>query len=546
MLLRRARRASRRALRISRIYKNNRPHALREAGLVAGLSNRPTRARAFLARSVAIAAERGMRYEEALSLAEIGRLGDAWLWPESTTAGAEGRQRLADLRAAAARVVTDSEPQQEPAGVTLSLVDRFDTLLDHGRRLATGLSRDVVFAGVGEAAEKLLRAEDCAIFDVSDDGSPSEEIDDHSISSSLISLAIERGRPVSNVNAPEGGPGDSLVLADVRSFLCAPIYERGEVTACFYATHRGVGELFGDDELRLAEFIATVAGAALENARGFAEVDKLTRSLEERVEARTSQLTTTLRELERVNEELKEASEAKSDFVSMVSHELRTPLTPIVGLSSTMLQRWDSMDEGIALECLEAIHRQGTRLTRLVDDLLEVSRIESGTVEADPRQVNVAAVITTTLDELPSADGVDVRCPTDLMAMADPDRLQQILVNYLENARKYGRPPVEIVAQVAGPWVEISVRDHGDGVPTEFTDDLFQKFARSESAKELSGSGLGLSIVRGLARAQGGEAWYEPNEPHGSRFSVRLPLSSAPRRAFDESPAASTVTDAGS
>jgi signal transduction histidine kinase len=108
--------------------------------------------------------------------------------------------------------------------------------------------------------------------------------------------------------------------------------------------------------------------------------------------------------------------------------------------------------------------------------------------------------------------------------MADRDHLEQILVNYVSNALKYGESPVRIDAHRRHRWVEVVVADEGDGVPEEFVPRLFEKFAQAGRIRSGSGTGLGLSIVRGLARAQGGEAWYEPVEP-GSRFCVRLPVS---------------------
>ncbi len=530
-LVREARRAARSARVIARTYRNNQPHALRESGLVAALAHRPRRACRLLRRSVEVAAARGMAHEEALSRREYGRLGEQLGWADASEIASNGARTL-DAMESEVRPLVDEPTEPVDGAVTLSLVDRFDTLLDQGRRLATGLSRHTVYTAVERAATKLLRAEHCTVLDITDDGQVqhTHPADESSLSSSLIQEATERGRPVVSHTDLTGDPSESLVLAGVRSALCAPVFERGRLTACFYVTHGQVASLFGEDEVRLAEFVATLAGAALENARGFAEVEGLQRSLERRVAERTQQLTTTLHELERLNEELQETNRAKGEFVSMVSHELRTPLTPIVGLSSTMLQRWDSMEDALREECLGSIHRQGVRLASLVDDLLEMSRIESGTLEADTREIVVGDVLSATLEQFSDhLVEVEVDCPTDVVAMADPDRLHQILTNYLENAHKYGTAPIRVEARFEGPWVQISVSDHGPGVPEEFRDQLFERFARAEESKHLSGTGLGLSIVHGLARAQGGEVWYEPNEPTGSRFCVCLPRSSRRR-----------------
>lgn len=518
--IRRAQVAARSARLIAATYPNNRAHALRESALVAALAGRRRRARRWMRRSIAAAEARGQRGELAASLDAFATVGDALGWAGTGGAATEAARVAAEIRGPQRNASADPAPSGE--GITLSLVDRFSSLLDQGRSIARGLTREAVFSAVEQAAIELLRAEHCVVLGV--EGIDSKLATDGSFTASMVREAVESLRPVIARDRDATAVSDSLMVSGISSAICAPILEHGRVTACFYATHGRLSDLFGDDELRLAEFVATLAGAALENARGFGEVEALKRSLEERVEARTGQLTTTLHELERLNTELRDANEAKSDFVSMVSHELRTPLTPIVGLSSTMMQRWRTMTPETVSECVEAIHRQGTRLTRLVDDLLEVARIESGTIESEPRQVNIAHIIGTTISEGGHVDTpIRVDCPPDLLAMADPDRLQQILTNYLENARKYGAPPFSVTASAAGPWVQVSVEDHGPGVPAEFIGNLFDKFARAGAVKDVPGTGLGLSIVQGLARAQGGEAWYEPGEPDGSRFCVRLP-----------------------
>ena len=518
--IRRARAAARSARLIATTYPNSRAHALRESALVAALAGRSRRARRLLHHSIAAAEARGQRGELAASLDALATVAAALGWEGSDEIAAQAAQVGAEVRGR----LPDSGVRPAPpgVGVTLSLVDRFASLLDQGRSIARGLTREAVFAAVEEAAIELLRAEHCVVLGV--EGIDNKLDTDGSFTASMVREAVESLRPVIARDRDATAVSDSLVVSGVSSAICAPIIEHGRVTACFYATHGRLSDLFGEDELRLAEFVATLAGAALENARGFGEVEALKQSLEERVGARTQQLTTTLHELERLNTELRDANEAKSDFVSMVSHELRTPLTPIMGLSSTMMQRWQSMKPETVSECIEAIHRQGTRLTRLVEDLLEVARIESRTIESEPRQVDIGHVISTTIAEAGNADTpISVDCPPGLLAMADPDRLQQILTNYLENARKYGEAPFRVTARAQGHWVEVSVEDQGPGVPAEFVGSLFDKFARAGSVKDVPGTGLGLSIVQGLARAQGGEAWYEPGVPEGARFCLRLP-----------------------
>lgn len=247
----------------------------------------------------------------------------------------------------------------------------------------------------------------------------------------------------------------------------------------------------------------------------------------------TGELYSTVQELKRVNGELDNANrdlqasnQTMKDFVAIASHDLRGPVSAILGFASTMLQRWNSFEDREKQDYLTIIERRSKYLTRMLDSLLTVSRIEAGAIEVHRETIDVAAAIDEVLEEFDDrAEQVEIRCPDSLKVVADPDHLHRILVNYISNAFKYGKPPVEVVATDTGEWVELAVRDRGNGIPQEFAPRLFHKFARAESdgTHTEKGSGLGLSIVSGLAQANHGEAWYETNKPRGSTFGVRLP-----------------------
>ena len=247
----------------------------------------------------------------------------------------------------------------------------------------------------------------------------------------------------------------------------------------------------------------------------------------------TAELYSTVQELKRVNEQLdganrdlQAANETMKDFVAIASHDLRGPVSAILGFASTMLQQWDSFEDSEKQDYLTIIERRSRYLTRMLDSLLTVSRIESGAIKVHRETINVSDAIEEVLEEFSDrADQVEVRCPDSLRCLADPDHLHRILVNYISNAFKYGGPPVEVIASDNGEWVELAVRDGGNGIPKDFAPRLFHKFARAETdaTRTEKGSGLGLSIVSGLAQANNGEAWYETNKPRGSAFCVRLP-----------------------
>ena len=229
--------------------------------------------------------------------------------------------------------------------------------------------------------------------------------------------------------------------------------------------------------------------------------------------------------LEHLNEELQQTSDLKSRFVAMASHELRTPLTAIEGFAGTLQHRWDDLDDDDKRTFVDVIDAQAQRLGRLVADLLTLSRIESGRLQAHPETVHLREVVERTLHDLGDF-AVSVDCDDALQVRADPDHVQQVLLNYLSNARAYGEQPISLAATTDGDWVDVVVADHGAGVDEAFVPQLFDRFARAPVAERhdgSSGTGLGLSIVEGLAEANGGRAWYRPNEPRGACLGVRLP-----------------------
>jgi PAS domain S-box-containing protein len=280
------------------------------------------------------------------------------------------------------------------------------------------------------------------------------------------------------------------------------------------------GRPFTEDEVELLTRFGHMASLALENARLYEAAQN---ELAER--RRTEkELERTASELRERNEQLREADELKSHFVAVASHELRTPLTSVLGYASTLLRFWHRLTDDQRQSQVAIIEEQGQRLGRLVDDLLTMSRIDAGVLETRPEDVDLIEAVAKVVDAFPDrAPEIGLRVPDELQVRADPGHLAQILTNYVSNALRYGASPIEVEASLRDDWVEVRVRDHGEGVPAEFQGRLFEKFAQGPPSHGVGGTGLGLSIVRGLAQAQGGDAWYERNEPRGSCFAIRLP-----------------------
>lgn len=234
-------------------------------------------------------------------------------------------------------------------------------------------------------------------------------------------------------------------------------------------------------------------------------------------------------DLELRNRELEEANAVKNDLVSVVSHELRTPLTVILGFAQTLRTDGHRLTEEQRTEFSGRLIVQARRLSRMVDDLLVLARSERGELQPAPEPVDVHALVDEVAGDLAMSNDIQVDVEPDLTVLADIDHTRRILSNLLENARKYGRPPVCITGETEGGDAVIIVADQGDGVPDWFRPHLFDRFRRAEfgDIRSQQGTGLGLSIVKDLCEANGGSVRYAGSVSDGAKFEVRLPVAQA-------------------
>lgn len=238
--------------------------------------------------------------------------------------------------------------------------------------------------------------------------------------------------------------------------------------------------------------------------------------------------------------ELRRLEKIRKDFVANVSHELRTPLTSIKGYVEALLDGGkDEPDTAAAF--LEIIMRQSNRLNLILDDLLQLSQIESGQVLFRHEAVELRALLERTIAVIhPLADKkhhtIKLSCPDELLMVdGDEERLVQVFINLLENAVKYTpdhgqisvsiRPVTQSRTTAQRPMIEIVVTDSGIGIPEADRPRVFERFYRVDKARsrELGGTGLGLAIVKHIVEAHSGHVWVEGNAPKGSRFVVQLP-----------------------
>ena len=222
------------------------------------------------------------------------------------------------------------------------------------------------------------------------------------------------------------------------------------------------------------------------------------------------------------------ASEMKIEFVSMVSHELRTPLTNIAGFALAVQESWRDIDGGEVDEFLGIICGEAEHLQNLVDDVLTIPRLEAGRLLLEPVDFELRPAAFRIADLLFPPGGekeATVQIGGAVVVHADPNRVEQVLRNLFENARKYGGDHATAEAHRAGDHYRIVIADNGPGVPPEFRETIFNRFEQVSrgDARSSTGIGLGLTITRRLIEAMGGTIWYEPGFPVGARFCFTLP-----------------------
>ena len=259
---------------------------------------------------------------------------------------------------------------------------------------------------------------------------------------------------------------------------------------------------FGSDELARLQTLGSLTLLALDRSRLFAQERDARQALER-------------------------AAELQNRFIALASHELRTPAATVYGTAATLHLRRDSLPDEQQHALRQVLFEQAERLRGLVEQLLDLSRLEAAAIEIRPQPLpihrRVAEIVETATAEQPADIRVDV--PSDLVARVDAAAFDRIVGNLVANAVRYGEPPIRVGAEQSDRHFRLAVEDAGPGVQHEFVPHLFEAFTRSEAARatDAAGTGLGLAIARSYAHAHGGELLYEPAIPQGARFVLVIP-----------------------
>jgi signal transduction histidine kinase/CheY-like chemotaxis protein len=305
------------------------------------------------------------------------------------------------------------------------------------------------------------------------------------------------------------------------SYYGAPLIVKGEVLGVLEVYSRSLTKRDRD----WWDFFSTLVGQAaiaIDNAQLFENLQRSKLELEQRVAERTA--------------ELEEANRAKDKFLANMSHELRTPLNSILGMSETLLeQRRGPLNERQQTS-LQVIESSGRHLLELINDILDLSKIEAGMFDYYPQVVEMDTLCRSSLAfvrEQATRKSIDLNYEADKNVseiFADPRRLKQILVNLLNNAVKFtpenGKVSLQVHAETEEDLVQLSVIDTGVGIAPEDLKQLFQPFIQVDSHlnRQYEGTGLGLALVQKLTDLHGGSVQVESEVGNGSRFTINLPL----------------------
>jgi signal transduction histidine kinase/CheY-like chemotaxis protein len=303
---------------------------------------------------------------------------------------------------------------------------------------------------------------------------------------------------------------DALVRTGHRALLAVPLLREGRVMGSLVVFRKTAGG-FGPDVVNLLQAFATQSALAIQNARLF-------------------------REIEDKGHQLEVASQHKSQFLANMSHELRTPMNAIIGVTEMLLEDAQALGQEEQIEPHERILRAGKHLLALINDILDLSKIEAGKMELHLESFAVAALVedvVTTFRPLAEKNGnqVVLECPADVGTMrADAMRVRQALLNLASNAGKFTERGLVTVAAArrrddGRDWITFAVSDTGIGMTAGQMAKLFEEFTQADASttRKYGGTGLGLAISRRFCRMMGGDITVESTPGAGSTFTIRLP-----------------------
>jgi signal transduction histidine kinase len=364
----------------------------------------------------------------------------------------------------------------------------------------TYLEADELFKVLLPRIREILRADTCAVLLV-DPGT------NELVARAAVGLEeeVERG-----VRLPLGRGFAGRVAADRRPVILDDVDHADVLNPIL--REKGIKSMLGVPLIAQDEVIGVLHVGSLTYRRFTRDDTELLSFVAERVALAI--------ERARLHEETVQLDQLKLNFVAIASHELRTPATSVYGVFATLVERWDTLDDETRHALLRSGYEQGERLRRLVEELLDLSRLDAHSIKVDPKPLVLREVLAQIVtDTVPAGTSLELDVAADLAVVADRLVLDRVMSNLLTNAVRYGGPPVVVTAEQRDRHLRIAVEDSGEGVPADLHSTLFERFSRGDDAV---GSGLGLAIARAYARSHGGDLIHVGGDG-GARFELILP-----------------------
>ncbi|HEY2368420.1 MAG TPA: ATP-binding protein, partial [Polyangiaceae bacterium] len=419
----------------------------------------------------------------------VDRATGRWSWSQVRTTSVNGSDGKPEIAITVFHDVTEVHRRERNERTTA----------DATTALSSSLERDVLLSAFGEALVGTL-ADTCAVFVLED-----KKLRD-----------VMSNKPAAQVHWNVARSGKLEVTP--RS-LVVPIFVRGELVGALALANEPGSRRFDEEDIAIGTELARRAGVAIDNAALYAVAQDAARRAED-------------------------ASRAKDEFLATVSHELRTPLNAIVGWATILKDRHLGAE---LARPLEVIHRNAVAQMKIVDDILDVSRVITGNFRLDPQPTDLVKLAEDAIDVVrPSAiakhiDVELVRETSHCMLVIDPERMRQVLWNLLSNAAKFtdGGGKITVTIACDDEEARVVVADNGHGIEPAFLPHVFEPFKQADGAitRRVGGLGLGLALVRHFVELHGGSVEAASDGPgKGSTFSITLPLRNEAKPADEEEP----------
>jgi signal transduction histidine kinase len=341
-----------------------------------------------------------------------------------------------------------------------------------------------------------------------------------------LDKVTKEGSVLSSINISDSNRNRIASSLSVIYFIIAPIITQDGIEGALFVGNESSSSILTEGEEETVSILATQFGQSLENARLFEQVYSSHHELEAKIKERTKELADALEEVRRI-------SKMKSDFVSAVSHELRTPLTSIKGYASILIDEKIGNIPDFVKERLEKINKHSDGLVRLINDLLDIARIESGRIEMKFDAENIKDIVENVADLLsPQIKQKQIELILDIpdslpKIYIDHSQIERVFINLVGNALKFTpeKGKITVRAKETDEKIQIDVQDTGIGIPQDAKEKIFSEFYRVDNTinQSLKGSGLGLTLVKYIVEAHQGKIWVESQPDKGSCFSFTLP-----------------------